>query len=226
MKIHAIVLIGCLNVGIVATASAATPGPAARGPEAGVRFGVAVPTGSIQGGGGNGSNLDAYAGSALPFVLEAGYRFDPSLFLGARFQYAFPQLKAPVGSCNNTISCSGSVMQLGIEGVYRFLADRTFAPWAGLGFGYEWASADWDRANGNGFGATYRGLQGLIQAGGDGRVSSQLVLGPFIEVAVGRYDTTDDRTRVGNVTTETTTDITNTAVHTWISIGMRGAFGF
>jgi hypothetical protein len=221
MKIHALLLIGCLDVGLVATARAATPATPARGPEAGVRFGIAVPTGSVQ----SGTNLDAYAGSALPLVLEAGYRIDPSLFFGARFQYAFPQLKAPIGSCNNAVSCSGSVMQLGIEGVYRFLADRSFAPWAGLGFGYEWASADYDRANG-GFGATYRGLQGLVQAGGDGRVSSQLVLGPYVEVAFGQYDTTDGRTHAGNVTTETTTDISNTAIHTWISFGMRGAFGF
>jgi hypothetical protein len=225
MKIQALVVIGCLDLAFVlarsATVAAAVPAPPARGPEAGVRLGLAIPAGSIQ----SGENLTAYAGSAMPVVVEGGYRIDPSLFVGARFQYAFPQLKAPVGSCNNAVSCSGSVMQLGVEGVYRFLADRGFAPWAGLGFGYEWASGDYDRANG-GTGATFRGLQGLVQVGGDARVSSQLVLGPYVEAAFGRYGTADARTRLGNTTTETTMDISNTAIHTWISIGMRGAFGF
>jgi hypothetical protein len=221
MKMHALVVLGCLAGALLPAASAVAAPPPYRGPEAGVRLGIAIPTGSIQ----SGSNLDSYAGSALPVVLEAGYRIDPSLFVGGRFQYAFPQLKAPVGSCNNAVSCSGSVMQLGVEGVYRFLANRGFAPWAGLGLGYEWASADYDRANG-GTGATYRGWQGLVQAGGDGRVSSELVLGPYAEVAFGRYDTSDGRTHLGNTTTDTTADIMSTAVHTWISFGIRGAFGF
>jgi hypothetical protein len=116
-------------------------------------------------------------------------------------------------------------MHLGVEGVYRFLAEQKFAPWAGLAIGYEWASEDIDRANLGG-GATYRGFEGIVQAGGDVRMSSQLVLGPYAEIAFGRFETTDTRGRFGNTSTETTSDITNTAVHTWIAFGIRGAFGF
>jgi hypothetical protein len=219
MKIPALIVIGSL--GLAVSVSAAEPPPADHGVEAAVRLGLAIPAGSIQ----DGTSLDSYAGSAVPLVLEAGWRIDPSLFVGARFLYAFPQLKNPMGSCNNGVTCDGFDMHLGVEGIYRFLADRTFAPWAGLGFGYEWASEDINRANIGG-GGTFRGFEGLLQGGGDVRLSSQLVLGPYVEVALGRFETTDARGRIGNTSTETTMDIANTAVHTWISFGVRGAFGF
>jgi hypothetical protein len=224
MKNVSVVMVGAFVGVFLASASRAAhaaEAPPTSGPEAAVRLGLAIPAGSIS----DGTNLDSYAGSAVPVVLEGGYRIDPSLFVGLRFQYAFPQLKNPGGSCGGNTSCSGSDIQLGLEGVYRFLADQKFAPWVGLGLGYEWASGDYDAANVGG-GATYRGFQGLVQGGGDVRVSSQLVLGPFLEVAFGRFDTADTRVHLLNSTTERTADIANTAVHTWISLGIRGAFGF
>lgn len=221
MKIRAVIVIGSLGLAFSLGASAAEPLPPDHGVEAAVRLGLAIPAGSIQ----DGTSLDSYAGSAVPLVLEAGWRIDPNLFVGARFLYAFPQLKNPNGSRGNGTSCDGFDTHLGVEGVYRFLADRTFAPWAGVGIGYEWASADYNRAN-IGAGATNRGFEGLVQGGGDVRLSSQLVLGPYAEVALGRFETQDVRGRLGNTSTDTTMDIANTAVHTWISFGVRGAFGF
>jgi hypothetical protein len=201
-----------------AQARAAAPGS---GPEVAMRFGIAIPAGSIR----DGTSLDSYAGSELPLVFEGGYRIDSSLFVGARFQYAFPQLKNPNGTCSGITSCSGSDVQLGVEGLYRFLAEGSFAPWVGLGFGYEWAGADYDTGNG-GLGGTYKGFEAIAQGGGDVRVSRQFVLGPFVEVAFGRFDTFEGRVRVGNRRTETSADITDTAVHAWIAFGVRGAFGF
>lgn len=222
MKIPALIVIGSLGLALPAGARAAEPLPPDHGVEAAVRLGLAMPTGSLE----SGRSVDTYAGSAVPLVVEAGWRIDPSLFVGARFLYAFPQLKNPNGSCNaNRVSCDGYDMQLGVEGVYRFLADRTFAPWAGLGFGYEWASEDIDAMNLGG-GATYRGFMGLLQVGGDVRMSSQFVLGPYADLALGRFETADRRTLLGTGTTEMTTDIASTTVHTWISFGVRGAFGF
>ena len=56
------------------------------GPELALRTGVALPFGQLDGGSGN--NLDRYASSAIPLVVEAGYRVDPTLLFGARFGYA------------------------------------------------------------------------------------------------------------------------------------------
>jgi hypothetical protein len=223
MKIPALIVVGSLGLALSDRASAAEGPPPDHGVEVAVRLGLSVAAGSIQ----DGTSLDSYAGSAVPLVLEAGWRFDPSLFVGGRFMYAFPQLKNPNGSCNNNgTSCDGYDMHLGVEGVYRFLVEQKFAPWAGLGFGYERASYDISARPNFGGGATYTGFQALVQGGGDVRLNSQLVLGPFAELAFGRFESADTRTRIGNVTTDTSADIQNTAWHTWISFGIRGAFGF
>jgi Outer membrane protein beta-barrel domain len=220
MRIRALVGIGVLHTALLAPPARAE-GVRDRGPELALRLGLALPAGSIN----DGTHLDSYASSAVPVILEGGYRLDANLFLGARFQYAFPQVKNPNGSCSGNTSCSGSVVTLGVEGTYRFLPEQTFAPWLGLGFGYEWASAEADAPNG-GLGATNKGFQVLAQGGGDVRVNEHLVLGPFVEAAFGRYESTDGWLRLGNATTSSSADITNTAWHTWITFGVRGAFGF
>ena len=138
-------------------------------------------------------------------------------------QYGFPQLKNPNGGCSGNVSCDGSVVMLGLESTYRFQPEATFAPWLGVGFGYEWASADFSAPNAGG-GATDKGFQALVQAGGDVRVTPKLVLGPFLEASFGRFDSADTRVRFLNTTTQTSADITNTAWHTWVTLGVRGAF--
>ncbi len=218
MKLPSLVAVGFVGLTLVAMPALAQRSPDA-GAELAVRTGIALPFGSIQ----SGTSLDSYASSAVPLVIEAGYRFDSSLFLGGRFQYAFPQLKNPNGGCGGNVSCTGSVVQVGLEGTYRFVPAETFAPWLGLGFGYEWAGADYDAPN-IGAGATDRGFAALVQGGGDIRVTPQLVLGPFVEAWSGRFDSATSRVRLGNGTTESTADITNTAWHTWVTVGVRGAF--
>jgi hypothetical protein len=211
------------TIGFMALTLASTAARAQRSPDTGVevavRTGLALPFGEIQ----NGSNLDRYASSAVPIILEGGYRLDSNLFFGLRLQYGFPQLKNPNGSCSGNVSCDGSVVMLGLEATYRFLPEATFVPWAGVGFGYEWASADYTGGNGS-VGGTNKGFQALVQAGGDVRVTQKLMLGPFLEAAFGRYDSADTRVRVLNTTMETTADISNTAWHTWVTLGVRGAF--
>jgi hypothetical protein len=224
MRIPAALAVGSLALALAGPARAAPSAPPPdHGPEVALRTGVAIPAGSVR----DGTSLDSYASSAVPLVLEGGYRVEPDLFVGARFQYAFAQLKDPnaTQTCGGNTSCSGSDVQLGVEGIYRFLADQRFAPWLGLGFGYEWASADYDSQN-IGEGGTNKGFFGLAQAGGDARVNGALVLGPFLDVAFGRFDSAETHAHFGNMSGSMTSDITNTAVHTWITVGVRGAFGF
>jgi hypothetical protein len=191
-----------------------------RGAEVALRSGLAIPFGeSVEG-----TNFDQYASSAIPLLVEAGFRVDSSLFVGARFGYAFPQLKNPNGACNNA-DCGGSDIAVGLEAIYRFVPEQTFAPWIGLGGGYEWTSADISGQNASSS-STVSGFQGLAMIGGDYRVNQQLVLGPAVELAFGRYDSIESTTRLGGLTTSTDNDIQNTAWHTWLTFGLRGAFGF
>jgi len=208
----------------LAAAATRAQQPGASGPEIALRSGLALPFGDVDGGANR--NLDRFAGSAIPLVVEVGYRVDPTLFVGARFDYAFPQLKNPTAGANcSDISCDGSVLRLGLEGIYRFLPGDKFAPWVGLGAGYEWMTADYFGTDG-GLGQTVRGFHGLLQGGGDIRVGPQLVLGPFVELSMGRFDSATTRARAFNITTETDDDISDTAWHSWLTLGLRGAFGF
>jgi outer membrane autotransporter protein len=191
-----------------------------RGAEVALRSGLAIPFGETQ----DGTDFDQYASSAIPLLVEAGFRVDSSLFVGARFGYAFPQLKNPNNACNNA-DCSGSDVTLGLEAIYRFTPEQTFAPWVGVGGGYEWTTADASAQNVSGS-YTVSGFQGLAMVGGDYRVNQQLVLGPAVELAFGRFDSLETTTRLGSITMSTDNDIQNTAWHTWLTLGLRGAFGF
>lgn len=217
-----------IAIGLVAFILLPVAAHAQGSPEAGLelalRTGVAVPFGDIQ----NNSSLDSYAKSAIPLVVEGGYRFDSNLFAGARFQYGFAQVKNPNGSCsNNNASCGGSVVTLGLEGIYRLQPQAQFAPWLGVGAGYEWSSWDAESSVLNGAaGATMKGFVAMVQGGGDVRVTPQLVLGPFLEASFGRFDTVSTRLRLGNTLSESDSDINDTAWHMWVALGVRGAFGF
>jgi hypothetical protein len=191
-----------------------------RGAEVAVRTGLALPFGDTDAN----NSFDQYASSAIPLVVEAGFRVDSHLFLGGRFGYAFANVKNPGGLCTNNTSCGGAVVTLGIEGIYRLMPEETFAPWLGLGLGYDWTSVDVTTQNANfGGSATYSGFQGILMAGGDYRVNQQLVLGPAVEASFGRFDTVASEVRTGLGTTSNEMDITDTAWHTWVTLGIRGA---
>jgi hypothetical protein len=69
------------------------------------------------------------------------------------------------------------------------------------------------------------GILPMLQAGGDVFVAPKFVLGPFVEAAFGRYESASNRTAAGTmVIVDTSGDITNTAWHTWVTLGVRGAF--
>jgi hypothetical protein len=220
MRLHTITVAFLAILLMAPAASADGPPVPDRGAEIALRAGFAIPFGESA----NGTNFDQYASSAIPFLLEAGLRVSASLFLGVRGGYAFPQLKNPNNSCTNA-SCDGSVVTLGLEGIYRFNPLETFAPWVGVGGGYEWAGVDRTAPNISA-GATLKGFQGLLMVGGDYRVNQHLVIGPVVELAFGRFDSIETRGQLGNISTSMETDITDTSWHQWLTLGVRGAFGF
>lgn len=190
-----------------------------RGAEVAVRTGLALPFGDLV----EGASLDRYTSSAIPLVVEAGIRLDANLFLGGRFGYSFANVKS--AACPANLSCDGSIVTLGLEGIYRFIPEQSFAPWVGAGLGYEWTSFDGSSQNLD-VGSKWSGFQALLMAGGDLRINRQLVLGPALEASFGRFDTASTHMRLGNLNTSNETDITDTAWHTWITLGIRGAWGF
>ena len=207
-------------------AAVAAPPPAGvgAGPELGVRLGYAIPFGSAE----NGINVDRNVSGAVPVVVEAGVRLGGAFFAGGLIQYGFAQVKDPSGLCSGQgNSCSGSVVRVGVEGIYRFLPDLALAPWVGLGLGYEWLNTS---ASSNAFGGirashTYRGIELLtLQAGGEYRAGRSWLLGPFASYSLGRFGTSTGSAQLGGTVGTTTGDIADTAIHSWVMLELRGAF--
>jgi hypothetical protein len=217
-SLAAVCLLGGLSLTGVARAQSARPLDSP-GIDLGVRVGYAIPFGDISGDAGNG--LASRVSSAVPLILELGYRFDAALTLGAFFQYGFLQVND--NFCGANGDCSGSVIRLGLQGLYHIDLGRMFVPWVGLGTGYEWGSINATNPLGNGS-ESANGWEFLtLQAGGDVSLppAPQIAVGPYVSFSIARYGSGSGR--IGNITFSG--DFTNPAVHEWLQLGVRGRFG-
>jgi hypothetical protein len=147
---------------------------------------------------------------------------NPTVTVGGFFQYGIAQVKEqPNIPCGQGgVTCSGSVVRLGLQGIYRLELPSLFLPWFGLGVGYEWLGLEFKGPGGTAsVGA--RGLEFItLQAGGEYRIAPQFGLGPFVSLSLGQYDSL-------SLTTGSTTmtgDITNKKLHEWLQFGLRGLF--
>jgi opacity protein-like surface antigen len=208
-----------LAAGRQAAAQAAGP-PDRPGVDLAVRVGYAVPFGDIDGD--SGDSLSGTFSGAVPFVLEAGYRFDRHFTLGPYFQYALAQVKNGAGGlCGNGVDCSGSIIRLGLEALYHLDMGSAFVPWVGLGVGYEWMNIDISAGGTNGSGSANGWDFLTLQLGGDIYVAPQFAVGPFVSFSIARYG----RQSVSAGNTNTSSDISNPAVHEWLQFGARFSFG-
>ncbi|HEY8039520.1 MAG TPA: hypothetical protein VIF15_06990, partial [Polyangiaceae bacterium] len=120
------------------------------GVEVGLRTGYAIPLGQIQGlppnapAGAPTADLSKVFSGVIPIWVDAGYRLNPNIYIGAFFQYGIGLVNtandATPGCAQSGVSCSASDMMFGIDAHYHLMPDQTIDPWVGLGVGYEIAS--------------------------------------------------------------------------------------
>ncbi len=181
------------------------------GLELAVRTGFVLPFGNIVGTSNNGTATtfsDSFTGF-IPFVLEAGWRFTPHLMVGANFQFGYGLVKG----CDQG-SCSGNEVSLGVEVLYHFAPLETFDPWVGVGSGYEWLNVS-GTSNGTTVDIGARGFQFInVQFGVEFPVARSFSLGPYVQFALGQYSSA--------TINQTSGDITNTALHEFLTFGFRG----
>jgi outer membrane protein W len=215
---------------IAAAASARAEGD---GVSLSLRAGVGSGVGKVAGNTGASSMGDLYD-ATIPLWFEAGYRFNPSWSLGVYGQYAF----APVaGSAENSLrqafngltvrDVSGRVLRLGVESAYKFQPKAAFAPWIGLGFGYEWAEIGFNVTDGTNTGdasETLKGFDLMLQAGGDYRVSPSFTVGPFVAFTFGWYSRAEVSASALGQSASQGVDIDNKSLHNWLQAGIRGTF--
>jgi hypothetical protein len=217
---------GALVAAVVTTGSAARADATPTGVEVGLRTGYALPLGSSVGGPGDNSLSNTFSG-VLPIWVDAGYRLNPNLMIGAYFQYGIAFInnsKAGAGQAGcsaNGVSCSGSDMMFGVQAHYHFMPDATFDPWAGIGVGYEIANFNISEAGTSG-NASFSGFQFVnIQAGGDYKAMPNLGIGPFVMFSLGQYGSCSYGGAFGSLGNCT---IQQTAMHEWLTFGVRGAY--
>jgi hypothetical protein len=194
---------------------AAPPGPPESGVSIGLSVGYGLPMGNVSGTQAMG---DLYSG-AVPVQVDVGWRFTPNLYLGAFFQYSFAFISSTQeAACtlNGWTSCSGGDMQFGVDFVYTILPYATFAPYVGLGLGWEIGSLSYTSAS-QSVSESVSGFQfARIILGGDFRVGSAFRVGPFVNFSFGQFSSLSSPNSTANGT------ITNKAIHEWLQFGIKG----
>jgi hypothetical protein len=193
----------------------APAGPPESGVSIALSVGYGLPMGNVSG---SQKMTDLYSG-AVPLQLDVGWRFTPNLYLGGFFQYSFAFISSKQESActlNGWTGCSGGVLQFGADFVYTILPYAKFAPYVGLGLGWEIASLNYTSAS-QSVSESVSGFQfARIILGGDFRVGSAFRIGPFVNFSLGQFSSLSSPNAAANGT------ISDKAIHSWLQFGIRG----
>jgi hypothetical protein len=200
------------------------PPPVARGFQMAVRTGLSFPLGDISGEKGDGMSHDF--ATQIPLLVELGAKVHPMIFLGAYTGLSLGGTSSAFsdaqGCGKGGRSCLASTLRIGFEVQIHFQPAERVNPWIGYGIGFESASAS---ANGGGAveaSESFTGFELARFAGGiDFRLSRIFGIGPFAELPFGTYSHAHV---LGADGTTADSPITNTALHVWPTIGVRGVF--
>lgn len=214
-------------ISITVAAMAAAP---ARADDSGftlaLRAGYGIPMGDILVDQGVAESLSDNISGKIPLWIDVGYRINKAVFVGAYFQYGIGFVNESTafgGACQLGASCSAYNMRFGIEGIYNFSPDASFAPWAGLGVGYEIANLSAEFAGQKASG-TVRGFEYVnLQVGGDYKVSPTFSVGPYVAFSLAQFSEQDVEIP-GQPTLSGS--IPETAMHEWLQLGVKGTFNF
>jgi outer membrane protein W len=203
--------------------------------EVGLRTGYAIPLGAAVGGGQNGSaNLDKAISGAVPIWIDAGYRLNPNLYIGAYFQYgigfvasnaAFFSSGGTTATCGqNGLSCSTNDLKFGIDAHYHLMPGNTIDPYGGIGIGYEILNFSFSDGGQNGS-QSFNGFEFLnLQVGADYKVMPDLGVGPFVMLSFDQYSNCGYGGALATAAGGSSCSIAQKAVHEWFTIGVRGAY--
>jgi hypothetical protein len=187
-----------------------------------LRTGYAVPFGKTTAGqnGGTGQSLSDYLNGVLPLWVDAGYRFNPNMYIGADFQYGIGFINKAQGCSQNGISCSASDLMFGVDFQYHLMPTGTFDPWGSVGLGYEILNGS-SSANGLLDSSSLNGFQFFnLQVGGDYKAMPNFGIGPFLMFSLGQFSNCS----ISGPNTRENCTIQQTAMHEWLTVGIRAVY--
>lgn len=157
----------------------------------------------------------------IPVQLDVLVRFLPHLAAGPYVSYGFAKAadRAVDGACmsGSSFSCSVRVVRAGLQVVYTFGPGATpLVPWIGAGAGWEWTTLQLTGPT-RPFSIDLNGVElANLQLGADYRATRWLGVGPYVGYSLGRYRAP------GNADLLKGLEPTKSAVHGWLSVGVRG----
>jgi hypothetical protein len=191
-------------LGLPARATADDPEPSAF--EGGLRLGVALPVGKVDGL--TGDSLGATVGMLVPLWVDFGARIGEHLYVG-------PYGVFGVGSDGGATSACGCAIlygQAGLNALYHVRPSERVDPWFGVGGGYEGLVIDAGSSPG------VSGWASDVEAGADlGVGPSRMKLGPFVAFSLGQFDSPGTYSRPGSATQIQAPR----ALHGWFTLGVR-----
>ena len=214
MRMAMLAAAGVALAGAMAAGSARADGGAV---ELGLRTGYAIPLGDATGGNPSHPLSDVVSGM-VPIWIDAGYKLNPNMYIGANFQYGITFINNDKTGCGMSgANCSANDLMFGIDFHYHLMPDQTIDPWGGVGVGYEILnlSSGQDSTGVNGF-------QFLnLQLGADYKAMPNLGIGPFLMFSMGEFSNCSATVQGMSASS---CKIDNQALHEWLTIGVRGAY--
>lgn len=151
----------------------------------GLRTGVGLPLGNLQGGDGEGpdESLRSLVKAILPLQLDVGVLQSSRLYAGAYVQYGRGSASR---SCSGGSSCSLSAVRMGFTVSYHLPRPGDWSPWLGVGAGYEFLRLE--PRSPQSAPSFIRGAEFFnLQGGADFHVSGPAWVGPFATLSLGKY---------------------------------------
>jgi hypothetical protein len=211
MRKRVAVLVSALGVSTSVVARAADPPHQHAGFQLAWRSGYSQPVGKAW----QGHSMSDVASGQVPILLDIGGKPIPSLFLGLSGGFAFggshgfTKAACRVGGGG----CSTESFHLGIAGHWHFLPGGWLDPWVGLGIGLESLTVA-ESKDGSLKSTSLSGVEfGHLLGGADWRPTRHFGVGPFLDVSLGRYASVK--------TGSATKDISDKALHSWVTLGVR-----
>lgn len=175
----------------------------------------------------------------IPIQLEAGYFFNPNVYLGATFQYGIASLNTDEGDCDDqggvSVTCSASQLRLGVNLAYHFNATPKIDPWVSVGVGYEFLNTS-VKGEQDGESITAKssvsGFEFIAaQVGLDYRITPKFSVGPFATVTAGQYTTASVSVETsvdipGSPDLDESDDLETKKIHGFIYGGVRAQYRF
>jgi hypothetical protein len=196
------------TLGLPARATADGPEPLAF--EGGLRLGVALPMGNVDGL--TGDSLGATVGVLVPLWLDLGARIGEHVYVG-------PYGVFGVGNDGSAVSVCGCAIlygRAGLNALYHLRPSEVVDPWFGVGVGFEGLVIDGaDSSPG------VTGWESDVEAGVDVRTASGARVGPFAAFSLGQFDSPGTYFRGDNNTPMPAPS----ALHEWLTLGVRVVFG-